>query len=854
VSCTAGANNSPYNSTGNLAPIGEDLIAQGTILNDDGSRVFSVNNVTQLEGTDAANTAQGSTPGTTPFTFRFEAQGSSTQASTFTFQVLNGNNADATTNAVGGASCATANNPPTTTGGVTTQGTDFINTVQAATGVTAGVGTTTGTVTFGPNSGAGAGTGAGFDFVDITVPVCADSRFENNENFRVVMTALNNSSVSTGAGTGIGTIVNDDALTYSFVVNNLRINEGNDPSTAQSATLTVTRTGFTNLPSTATYSLADGPAPAATGGVCPATASPTGNPDYANALSNTGASGFTAAFTTNNPAGNTQSATIQIPICGDLVSEPDENFTVTVTPGAGASNTTPLQAIVTIVNDDAGTPAAGFEGDINRVVPGTPGPGDGLVNGNDLTWYSLFASGQHCPDDATFNEFQRLDYNDNGFVDGGDYTSIFLVSLGLQPKVAAKGPTAKPAGLCTGVPTKPTEAGIDSADAAAAPRDMRVVSTSGPAGSTVLVPIQFNAQGNETNTAFSVHFDPTVLSISGVSGIDANTDITKGPGATTNEKIGVNATDAANGNLGFVIDFTGGVTPVVPIPQGTRQIAFLRFTIKAGTPAGTVTPVTFTSAPVAQNTVDVNGNSVTTTPYVNGTVTVVAARSLVIGNVNTSVGRTANVPVTFTAAGGEYSVSFTASWDPALLTGTATAVTFGSGVSGANCVRNVNTAQLSVGRIGVTISCDPTGASIASGTVATLALTPTAAATNGMTIPVVFANVPIGTVVGDNVGNPLGFTQVDGSVTILGTTAAKVSVSGRVTTPNGAGLRGATVTLSGPDGARTVVTSSLGYYSFDGVDAGASYVIGASSKQYRFSSKPLQITDNLTDVNFVGQD
>jgi len=383
---------------------------------------------------------------------------------------------------------------------------------------------------------------------------------------------------------------------------------------------------------------------------------------------------------------------------------------------------------------------------------------------------------------------------------------------------------------------------------------MSVVSTSGPAGSTVLVPIQFNAQGNETNTAFSVHFDPTVLSISGVSGIDSNPDVTKGPGATTNEKIGVNATDAANGNLGFVIDFTGGASPVVAIPQGTRQIAYLRFTIKAGTPAGTVSPVTFTGSPVAQNTVDTNGNSVTTSPYVNGTVTVVAARSLVIGNVNTTVGKTANVPVTFTAAGGEYSVSFTASWEPTLLTGTATSVTYGSGVSGANCVRNVNTAQLSVGRIGVTISCDPTGASIASGTVATIALTPTAAATNGTVVPVIFADVPIGTVVGDNQGNPLGFTKVDGSVTILGTTAAKVSVSGRVTTSTGAGLRGVSVTLTGPDGAMTVTTSSAGYYQFDGVDAGASYVIGASAKRYRFSSKPLQITDSLTDVNFVGQD
>jgi hypothetical protein len=52
--------------------------------------------------------------------------------------------------------------------------------------------------------------------------------------------------------------------------------------------------------------------------------------------------------------------------------------------------------------------------------------------------------------------------------------------------------------------------------------------------------------------------------------------------------------------------------------------------------------------------------------------------------------------------------------------------------------------------------------------------------------------------------------------------------------------------------ARAVITSSLGYYQFDEVETGESYVIGVSSKRFRFSSKLVQVVDSLTDVNFVG--
>lgn len=87
---------------------------------------------------------------------------------------------------------------------------------------------------------------------------------------------------------------------------------------------------------------------------------------------------------------------------------------------------------------------------------------------------------------------------------------------------------------------------------------------------------------------------------------------------------------------------------------------------------------------------------------------------------------------------------------------------------------------------------------------------------------------------------------------IAAPTAAGVSVSGRVTTPDGRGLRNAVVRLTDSHNVtRTVMTGSSGYYTFDSVGAGESYVIGVSSKIYRFSPRLVQVFDSLTGVDFV---
>ena len=83
--------------------------------------------------------------------------------------------------------------------------------------------------------------------------------------------------------------------------------------------------------------------------------------------------------------------------------------------------------------------------------------------------------------------------------------------------------------------------------------------------------------------------------------------------------------------------------------------------------------------------------------------------------------------------------------------------------------------------------------------------------------------------------------------------AANVTVSGTVTAPDGRGLRNAQVFYLDADGVKHLaITTSFGVYRFDSVLSGRSYLIGVSSKRYRFQSATVQVDDNLAGVNFVG--
>jgi uncharacterized delta-60 repeat protein len=84
--------------------------------------------------------------------------------------------------------------------------------------------------------------------------------------------------------------------------------------------------------------------------------------------------------------------------------------------------------------------------------------------------------------------------------------------------------------------------------------------------------------------------------------------------------------------------------------------------------------------------------------------------------------------------------------------------------------------------------------------------------------------------------------------------SADVSVGGRVTTADGLGIRNAALTLTGADGTTfTARTGAFGYYRFEEVPSGETYVLTIHSKRYTFnpSTRLITVKDSIDDADFV---
>jgi hypothetical protein len=89
----------------------------------------------------------------------------------------------------------------------------------------------------------------------------------------------------------------------------------------------------------------------------------------------------------------------------------------------------------------------------------------------------------------------------------------------------------------------------------------------------------------------------------------------------------------------------------------------------------------------------------------------------------------------------------------------------------------------------------------------------------------------------------------------LAPTAASAAIGGRVLTPNGGGIKGAVVSLTGGNLPAPIYsqTNTFGYYRLPEVPAGQTYVITVNSKRYIFSnqSRIVNLQENLLDLDFV---
>jgi subtilisin-like proprotein convertase family protein len=84
-------------------------------------------------------------------------------------------------------------------------------------------------------------------------------------------------------------------------------------------------------------------------------------------------------------------------------------------------------------------------------------------------------------------------------------------------------------------------------------------------------------------------------------------------------------------------------------------------------------------------------------------------------------------------------------------------------------------------------------------------------------------------------------------------TPTPTPVSGRVLDANGRGLGNAKVLMTDAQGVRRlVITNQLGFYSITQVIVGQQYAVSVTSKRFRFLSRELLVTANVSDFDFVG--
>ena len=88
----------------------------------------------------------------------------------------------------------------------------------------------------------------------------------------------------------------------------------------------------------------------------------------------------------------------------------------------------------------------------------------------------------------------------------------------------------------------------------------------------------------------------------------------------------------------------------------------------------------------------------------------------------------------------------------------------------------------------------------------------------------------------------------------LGSTAASVQIGGRVVAAEmkGRGVAGARVILTDMNGTtRTALTNTFGYYRFEGVAAGETYIFEVRHKRYRFAPQIVSVTEQIDNLNFT---
>ena len=198
--------------------------------------------------------------------------------------------------------------------------------------------------------------------------------------------------------------------------------------------------------------------------------------------------------------------------------------------------------------------------------------------------------------------------------------------------------------------------------------------------------------------------------------------------------------------------------------------------------------------------------------------------------------------------GDEASISFSLLYNRSGLTDPV--VTRGNDVTMESDLQ-INNANLGQGQLGVIVN-SPNRFSAGTRNLVNIRFTVPAGVSSGG-FGIAFGSVPTPQSVLNSMGVSLSTTYQGGTL-VVGQ-ADGIGVSGRVFTPDGRGLRNATVIATDTFGGRRfATTSSSGNYSFSYVRLGESYTFTVESKRYRFTPRVILIDPFALpmSIDFVG--
>ena len=728
---------------------------------------------------------------------------------------------------------------------------------------------------------------AGQTSTTVTVNVNGDTNVEGNETFTVNLSNAVNAAIATGTGTG--TINNDDVV-ISFSSPTYSVGEAGG-----TATITVTRNGVTPNPVSVNYATGSG---TATGG-----AACTTGVDFINTSG-------TLTF-----AGGDTSKTFTVTICDDLISEAGDPETVNLTLSGvtgGATLGTAAAVLNIFDNDGAGVvtiagnikmynaPAANtnLQG-VTVTLSGSASQTTTTDSNGNYSFTGLTAGGSYQVTPSGLGKIYDPIYRNYSSLNVNVTNADFLAynSINDVPRKVRVGFSTVLPGQQVSVPIKLESLGDENgvsfsltydtarlsnpvvtlgADAAGGsviantgtPGVVGVVvakpsgQTFGAAGTKEIVKIQFNTTATTNpNTPLTFANSPVVRNVNDANanprqsqfingfvvfsqGLEA--DVEPSPNGDGDVDLGdFNQIGQYAANLaspGFMTSNEFQRADCEPTAtKGDADVDLGDF-IQAGRYAAFLDPVQSVGGPAYPNPLPPGFKPIFDTGKSSAVPRIVSA-----ANVNGSPGNTVTVAVQIDAESADKGVSFTMDYDASKLSNPQ--VSLGSGGSGGFLVPNTNMS----GKVIVQLAYITGGFQAGVSQIILIQFTVANNAPAGIT-PLTFNDTPVQRQVRDTNNTLVTSTFTNGSVNILGATAANVFVNGKVQNNKGRGVANAQITMIDSRGEMRVARSnSFGNFRFADVPSGETYTISVSSKQYKFATRVMNISQNLDNLVFTAE-